>query len=430
MTQMQSALRGIITPEMYEVAEYENRDPERIRGGVAEGQIVIPRNIHHDFKARGIGTGLKTKINANIGTSEEHCSLPEEIKKLKVSEKYGADSVMDLSTGGNLDFIRESIIRQSSVMIGTVPIYTVVTQLIQNGKDLLDMTPDMLFEEIEKQALAGVDFMTVHAGITRRSISFFENDPRILGVVSRGGSMIKNWIKHHQQENPLYEDYDRLMDICEKYDVTLSLGDGFRPGAQADATDRGQVAELLVLGELVDRARKRGIQVIVEGPGHVPLNEIETNVQLEKKICGNAPFYVLGPLTTDIAPGYDHIVGAIGGAIAAAAGVDFLCYVTPAEHLCLPTEEDVKQGVIASKIAAHTADIVKDIPGALERDNIVSKARREFDWETIYKYALDPDLARKRKEESESHGQDHCTMCGSLCAVKRDKEDLSVNSNG
>jgi phosphomethylpyrimidine synthase len=300
----------------------------------------------------------------------------------------------------------------------------VATKLIQNGKELLDMTPDMLFEEIEKQAISGVDFITVHTGITQRSISFFDNDERILGVVSRGGSMIKHWIKHHQQENPLYEEYDRLMNICEKYDVTLSLGDGFRPGAQADSTDRGQIAELLVLGELVDRARKRGIQVMVEGPGHVPLNEIEANVLLEKKICNNAPFYVLGPLTTDIAPGYDHIVGAIGGAIAAAKGVDFLCYVTPAEHLCLPTEEDVKQGVIASKIAAHAADIVKGVAGAMERDNIISKARRDFDWETIYKYSLDPELARRRKESSESQGQDHCTMCGSLCAVKRDKEGI------
>ncbi|MBW1847844.1 MAG: phosphomethylpyrimidine synthase ThiC [Deltaproteobacteria bacterium] len=424
MTQMQSALKGVITPEMRDVAKYENKDPDWICGEVAIGRLVIPKNINHNFEARGIGAGLKTKINANIGTSEEHCNLAEEIKKLKISEKYGVDSVMDLSTGGNLDFARESIIKQSSVMIGTVPIYAVATKLTQDGRDLMDMTADMLFEEIEKQAITGVDFMTVHAGITKQSISFFENDERILGVVSRGGSMIKHWVNHHQQENPLYEEYDRLMDICEKYDVTLSLGDGFRPGAQSDATDRGQIAELLVLGELVDRARKRGIQVMVEGPGHVPLNEVEANVQLEKKICNDAPFYVLGPLTTDIAPGYDHIVGAIGGALAAASGVDFLCYVTPAEHLCLPTEDDVRQGVIASKIAAHAADIVKGVQGALERDNIVSKARRDFDWETIYKYSLDPDLARERKENSESKGQDHCTMCGSLCAVKRDKEDV------
>ncbi len=422
MTQMQSALKGIITPEMCDAAAYEHKDPKWIRDEIAMGRLIIPKNIHHDFKARGIGAGIKTKINANIGTSEEHCNLAEEIKKLQISEKYGADSVMDLSTGGNLDFILESIIARSSVMVGTVPIYAVVTKLIQKGKDLLDMTPDMLFEEIERQARSGVDFMTVHTGITLRSISFLENDERILGVVSRGGSMIKHWVTHHQRENPLYDEFDRLMDICETYDVTLSLGDGFRPGAQADATDRGQIAELLVLGELVDRARKRGIQVMVEGPGHVPLHEIETNVRLEKKICNNAPFYVLGPLTTDIAPGYDHIVGAIGGAIAAACGVDFLCYVTPAEHLCLPTEDDVKQGVIASKIAAHAADIVKGIDGALERDNIISKARRDFDWETIYTHSLDPDLARKRKESSESKGKDHCTMCGSLCAVKRDKE--------
>lgn len=262
--------------------------------------------------------------------------------------------------------------------------------------------------------------MTVHAGITQRSLSFLENSSRVLGVVSRGGSLTRRWMTEHQQENPLYEQYERLLDICEEHDVTLSLGDGFRPGAQADATDRGQIAELLVLGELVERAQKRGVQVMVEGPGHVPLNQIISNVQLQKRLCHQAPFYVLGPLTTDIAPGYDHIVGAIGGALAAAHGADFLCYVTPAEHLCLPTEDDVKQGVVASKIAAHSADAAQGLAPAIERDRRMSQARRSFDWETVYHCALDPELARSRKESSESSQEDHCSMCGSLCAVKTD----------
>ncbi len=422
MTQLQAARKGIITDAMKKVAEYEGYSPEWIRDEVAAGRIVIPKNINHDFVPRGIGNKLKTKVNANIGTSEEHCNLEEEIAKLKIAVKHGADSVMDLSTGGKLDFALRTILDHSEVMVGNVPIYATIAKLGQQDKDVLDMTPDMLFDEIEYQAKEGVDFMTVHCGITRRSISFMDNCERLLGVVSRGGSLIKRWMVYHEQENPLYAQYDRLLDICEQYDVTLSLGDGFRPGSQADATDRGQIAELLVLGELVEKAQKRGIQVMVEGPGHVPLDQVVSNVELQKKICNNAPFYVLGPLTTDIAPGYDHIVGAIGGALAAAHGVDFLCYVTPAEHLCLPNEEDVKNGVIASKIAAHSGDIVKRVPGAIERDHIVSKARRDFDWETIYANSLDPELARDRKENSESQGEDHCTMCGSLCAVKTDRK--------
>ncbi len=429
MTQLQAARKGIITDAIKAVAEYEGYSPAWIRDEVAAGRIVIPKNINHDFVPRGIGNKLKTKVNANIGTSEEHCNLEEEIAKLKIAVKHGADSVMDLSTGGKLDFALRTILDHSEVMVGNVPIYATIAKLGQQGKDVLEMTADMLFDEIEFQAKEGVDFMTVHCGITRRSISFMDNCERLLGVVSRGGSLIKRWMVYHEQENPLYEQYDRLLDICEQYDVTLSLGDGFRPGSQADATDRGQIAELLVLGELVEKAQKRGIQVMVEGPGHVPLDQVVSNVELQKKICNNAPFYVLGPLTTDIAPGYDHIVGAIGGALAAAHGVDFLCYVTPAEHLCLPTEEDVKQGVIASKIAAHSGDIVKRVPGAIERDNIVSKARRDFDWEAIYENSIDPELARDRKENSESHGEDHCTMCGSLCAVKTDRKSAEETAN-
>jgi phosphomethylpyrimidine synthase len=421
MTQLQAALAGKITDEMKIVAESEKVTPEFIMEKVAKGYIVIPKNINHNFKAVGIGKGLSTKINANIGTSEKHCNFDEEIYKLNTAVKYGAHSIMDLSTGGNLDHIRKNMIKESPVMLGTVPIYSVLSKLQVEDKKIVDMTADMLFEEIENHAEMGVDFITVHCGITKHSLAFYERDERLMGVVSRGGSVIKHWMKVHNEENPLYSQFDRLLDICLKYDVTLSLGDGLRPGAQADASDAGQLAELMVLGELVKRSRKAGVQVMVEGPGHIPLNEVIMNVELQKKICDNAPFYVLGPLVTDFAPGYDHIVGAIGGALAAAHGVDFLCYLTPAEHLCLPTEEDVKQGMMASRIAAHAADICKKVPGAIERDHIISKARRDFDWETIYENSLDPELARKRKEESESKEDDYCTMCGKLCAVRTDR---------
>jgi phosphomethylpyrimidine synthase len=305
-------------------------------------------------------------------------------------------------------------------MVGTVPIYAVMSRLIEQNCGFSAMTADMLFNEIENQAEMGVDFMTLHCGVTRRSLKFLDNDPRIIGVVSRGGSLLKRWMINSSRENPLFEQYDRVLDICEKYDVTISLGDGIRPGAGADATDRGQLAELLVLGELTERALKRGVQVLVEGPGHMPLDEIEMNVRLMKKICSNVPFYVLGPLCTDIAPGYDHIVGAIGGALAASFGADFLCYVTPAEHLCLPDVDDVKSGVIASKIAAHSADIVKGIKGASERDLAISRARRELNWAEIYNSSIDPEYARKRKESSAGAGKNVCTMCGHFCAVKTD----------
>lgn len=421
MTQLESALKGIITPEMEIVAKKENRDKEYIRDEVAKGRIVIPKNINHDFSALGIGYGLKTKVNSNIGTSEKHCVIEEELEKLKTSVKYGADSIMDLSTGGDLTAILKLMVNSSPLMVGTVPIYNVMSKLLAEGKAFYDMTADLLFEEIENHAKIGVDFITVHCGITKQSIATYETSDRLLGIVSRGGSLIKQWMKNHKSENPLYAEYDRLLEICAKYDVTLSLGDGMRPGSQYDASDRGQFAELLVLGQLVDRARKRGVQVMVEGPGHIPLDQVEMNVKIMKSICKEAPFYVLGPLVTDIASGYDHITGAIGGALAAGAGVDFLCYVTPAEHLCLPTADDVKQGIIATKIAAHAGDIVKKIPGAIEKDHKVSKARREFDWNTIYANSLDPELAKERKDNSESKDDDYCTMCGKLCAVRTDR---------
>jgi len=420
-TQLQKALKGIVTQEMIDVAKKENADPEWLRNEITLGRIVIPKNINHDFPARGIGNGLCTKINANIGTSEKHCNFSEEIEKMKIAIKYGADAIMDLSTGGDLQMILQQILKESSVMVGTVPIYSVATQLLCKGKKIAQLDPEDLFNEIEFQAKMGVDFVTLHCGVTKSSLSYLNNDERVCGIVSRGGALLKRWITDNNNENPLYEQYNRILDICEQYDVTISLGDGLRPGCGADATDRGQIAELLIQGELVDRARKRGVQVIVEGPGHMPMDQIEMNMKLMKKICHEAPLYVLGPLTTDSAPGYDHIVGAIGGTVAAIHGADFLCYVTPSEHLCLPNANDVKEGVIASRIAAQSADIVKNINGAKQRDYTISKARRDLDWETIYNNAIDPEMARKRRNESESGTEDYCTMCGNLCAVKNDK---------
>jgi len=420
-TQLQQALKGIVTQEMIDVAKKENADPEWLRNEIATGRIVIPKNINHNFPARGIGNRLSTKINANIGTSEKHCNFSEEIDKMKIAMKYGADAIMDLSTGGDLKIILQQILKESSVMVGTVPIYSVATRLLCKGKKIAQLDPEDLFNEIEFQAKMGVDFMTLHCGVTKSSLSYLNNDERVCGIVSRGGALLKRWITDNNNENPLYEQYNRILDICEQYDVTISLGDGLRPGCGADATDSGQIAELLIQGELVDRARKRGVQVIVEGPGHMPMDQIEMNMKLMKKICHEAPLYVLGPLTTDSAPGYDHIVGAIGGTVAAIHGADFLCYVTPSEHLCLPNANDVKEGVIASRIAAQSADVVKNINGARQRDYTISKARRDLDWETIYVNAIDSEMARKRRNESESSTEDYCTMCGNLCAVKNDK---------
>jgi phosphomethylpyrimidine synthase len=417
MTQQSLANEGIVTEAMQQVAQMEGLEPETIRQGVANGTIVIPINTHRSFPARGIGAGLKTKVNANIGTSGEHINLDEEIDKLKVAIAAGADSVMDLSTGGDLDLIRQTIIKESCVMIGTVPIYGVAARLSQDEKEVFRMDTDDLFDEIEKHGEQGVDFITVHCGVTQRSVAALENCHRVAGIVSRGGAILAAWMKHHQRENPLFEYYDRLLEIAFRYDMTLSLGDGLRPGAIADATDRAQVEELTILGDLCRRAREAGVQVMIEGPGHVPLNQVEANVLMEKRLCDNAPFYVLGPLTTDVAPGYDHITGAIGGAIAAAAGADFLCYVTPAEHLRLPTVRDVRDGVIAARIAAHSGDIAKGLPGAAKWDLDMSQCRKALDWEGMYRLAIDPDLARQRRAESESYDKITCTMCGKLCSI-------------
>lgn len=419
-TQLEYAKAGTVTPEMKVVASYENVNPDWLRQEVALGHIVIPKNVNHQFEARGVGAGLSIKVNANIGTSDRHCSLDEEMEKLQVAVKYGADAIMDLSTGGDLRHTLKAIIEQSPVMVGTVPIYSVATRLLAKGGKISELNPEDLFAEIAYQAQAGVDFMTLHCGITQTSVSFLQNHERTCGVVSRGGSILKRWMSDNNRENPLYEQYDRILEICRQYDVTISLGDGFRPGCGDDATDRGQIAELLVLGELVSRAHATGVQVMVEGPGHVPLNQIETNMKIMKRLCNNAPFYVLGPLPTDAAPGYDHIVGAIGGAIAGLHGANFLCYVTPAEHLCLPNVDDVREGVIASRIAAQCADSANNIGNARSRDLSVSKARRELSWEGMFANAINPEQARKRKQESESSDEDHCTMCGNLCAIKND----------
>lgn len=418
-TQLSMAKQGKITPQMQQVAADEGKTPEEIRDLVARGEVVIPYNRQRNFRAVGIGRGLRTKINANIGASSLRSLEEEELHKLDVAVHAGAHSVMDLSTGGNLEEIRRIILEKSPVMVGTVPVYDLATQNKMNP-----LNPDDLFAVIENHARVGVDFITVHCGITRQSLHILDNmqAPRVCGIVSRGGSLMAADIARTGRENPLFEQFDRLCDICFEYDVTLSLGDGLRPGALADANDSAQIAELMILGSLTRRARDRGVQVMIEGPGHVPLHQITAAVQMEKRICDGAPFYVLGPLVTDIAPGYDHITSAIGGAIAAAAGVDFLCYVTPAEHLRLPDANDVHEGVMAARIAAHAGDIAKGIVGARDWDDTMSRARKALDWETMYRLALDPEKARRMREMSEAAGSDVCTMCGPLCAVRTDNE--------
>lgn len=418
MTQIETARSNQITDAMRQVAQKEGLTAETVREKVAAGVVVIPKNRNRNCQACGIGQGLKTKVNANIGTSPSHCNLKEELKKLDIAVAAGADAVMDLSTGGNLDRILQTILKHSPVIVGTVPIYKVVSKLMAENKAAVEMTADDLMEEIEMQAVAGVDFITVHCGITRQSLSVLKGCDRIMGMVSRGGTFLAEWIVAHKEENPLYAQYDRLLEICRQHDVTLSLGDGLRPGAIHDAEDRAQISEMLILGELARRARNAGVQVMIEGPGHVPLGRIAGDVQLQKRLCDNAPYYVLGPLPTDIAPGYDHLVGAIGGAVAAASGVDFLCYLTPAEHLHLPTIQDVHDGVMATRIAAHIGDLEKGLPGAENWDRTMSLARRKFDWDAMYSQAIDPQLARKRRMPTEDHHRDVCTMCGDLCAIK------------
>jgi phosphomethylpyrimidine synthase len=428
MTQLELARQGIISRHMEEIARSEGLDAESVRLGVSAGTIVIPANIHHErAEARGIGQGLATKVNANIGTSPDSCDLVRELNKLDIAIKAGADAVMDLSTGGDLVKIRRAILEKSSVPIGTVPIYQAGVQAVARHDAIVKMTADEPFASISDHCRDGVDFITVHCGVTQRAISLLKEQGRVADVVSRGGAFLMGWMLYNQRENPLYEYFDRLLDIAREYDVTLSLGDGLRPGCLADATDRAQIEELVTLGALVQRSHEGGVQVMVEGPGHMPLNQIQANVLIQKRLCHNAPFYVLGPLVTDIAAGYDHITGAIGGAIAAAAGADFLCYVTPAEHLSLPDPEDVRLGVIASRIAAHAADIAKDIPGAAEHDRQMSQARKRLDWPEQARLALDAQKVQQVHSRHPTSGK-ACSMCGQFCAMQLVSEQLGIST--
>jgi phosphomethylpyrimidine synthase len=424
MTQLETAKKGTISEEMRICAEQEGVSPEFIRQGVEAGNLVVIRNnTHQDIPPLAVGKGLRTKINANIGTSRDRVDLNLELEKVRISAAAGADTLMDLSTGGDIRAIRKAIIKASPLVIGTVPIYQAAAQMLTEKRAIVEMSADDMFRVIEENGEDGVDFITVHCGVTQRSVACIEAEGRLLGIVSRGGSITANWMDCQNRENPLYEYYDRLLEIAKRYDMVLSLGDGLRPGCLADATDRGQVQELIVLGELAKRARDYGVQVMIEGPGHVPIRDIEANIQLQKRLCNGAPFYVLGPLPTDIAPGYDHLTSAIGGAIAGAAGADFLCYVTPSEHLRLPTLEDVKEGIIAAKIAAHIADIAKQLPGAMEKDIKMAKYRKEFNWQGQIDVSIDPERTKAWLERSESAHEEGCTMCGEFCAIKLGKRE-------
>jgi phosphomethylpyrimidine synthase len=418
MTRIETAKKGLITDEIKEVAAAEKISPEMLASDIASGVSVIPINSRHPIKPIGIGRGLTTKVNANIGTSKDKISFDEEIEKLDLLVKYGADAVMDLSTGGPVKDMRRLLLRKSPIAVGTVPIYEAAIFAAEKYGTIAKMTADDIFHVIEDQAEEGVDFVTVHCGVTRRAVERLRDEGRVLDVVSRGGAFLLEWMVYNERENPLYEHYDRLLELSKKYDLTLSLGDGLRPGCLDDATDRSQIEELLTIGELRDRALEYGVQTIIEGPGHVPLNQVELNIRLQKEICKGAPFYVLGPLVTDIAMGYDHIAAAIGGAIAGAAGADFLCYVTPAEHIRLPNLDDVREGLIASKIAGHAADIAKGIPGAIERDREMARCRKNLDWNGQIALSLDPERVKKWRAEIPPTQQDVCSMCGEFCAIR------------
>jgi len=426
-TQMSEARKGIITPEMRAVAAAEGLPPEEIAARVAAGTVAICANHNHrSLKPQGFGQGLRTKVNANIGTSSAYPDPGPELEKLAAAIKAGADAVMDLSTGPDIDGCRRAVIANSPLPVGTVPIYQAAVEAIRTRGSVVAMTGDDLLAVIEKQARDGADFMTLHCGVTMESVSRLRRQGRVTDVVSRGGSFLTGWILHNGRENPLYERYDEVLDIARRYDVTLSLGDGLRPGCLADATDRAQIQELIILGELVKRARQAGVQAMVEGPGHVPLNQVTTNVQIQKRLCEGAPFYVLGPLVTDIAPGYDHITSAIGGAIAASAGADFICYVTPTEHLGLPTPDDVREGVIAARIAGHAADIVKGVKGAVDWDNAMAHARKARDWKRQIELSIDPTKAERIRNERRASSDEVCSMCSEFCAMKIVEEALGT----
>ena len=415
-TQMEAAKKGIVTKEMKIVAEKENMSVEKLMGLMAEGKVVIPANINHkSISPEGIGDGLKTKINVNLGISGDSVDYCREMEKVKLSIEYGAEAIMDLSNYGKTQEFREKLIEYSPAMIGTVPMYDAIGYL---EKDLLDIKAEDFLEVVRAHAKQGVDFVTIHAGINRRTVELFKEDKRKMNIVSRGGSLLFAWMEMTGNENPFYEHYDELLDILREYDVTISLGDAMRPGCIDDSTDAGQITELIELGLLTKRAWEKDVQVMIEGPGHMAMNEIAANMQLEKRLCHGAPFYVLGPLVTDIAPGYDHITSAIGGAIAATHGANFLCYVTPAEHLRLPDINDVKEGIIASKIAAHAADIANGIKGARDRDNAMADARQKLDWDEMFKIALDGKKAKEYFESIPPEEKHSCSMCGKMCAVR------------
>ncbi len=415
-TQMEAAKKGILTPEMKVVVEKEYMEPEKLRELVAKGEVAIPCNINHtSISPEGIGTGLRTKINVNLGISGDCKDYEREMKKVEVALKYGAEAIMDLSNYGKTNEFRRELIAKSPAMIGTVPMYDAIGYL---EKDLLEITAEDFLKVVRAHAEEGVDFVTIHAGINRRTVEAFMREKRKMNIVSRGGSLLFAWMMMTGNENPFYEHYDEVLEILREYDVTISLGDAMRPGCLADSTDAGQIAELVELGNLTKRAWEKDVQVMVEGPGHMAMNEIAANMKLQKRLCHNAPFYVLGPLVTDIAPGYDHITSAIGGAIAAASGADFLCYVTPAEHLRLPDVEDVKEGVIASRIAAHAADIAKGVPHATDADHAMAVARHKVDWEEMFRIAMDEDKARAYFESTPPSDRHTCSMCGKMCAVR------------
>ena len=418
VTQIDFARAGQITPQMKEVAEREHRDPEYIRERVADGRIAIPANIVHikkGMRAFGVGEGLSTKVNVNLGISGDKADATEEWKKVKIAEDFGADAIMDLSNSGKTRQFRQQLIDETPLMVGTVPMYDAIGYM---EKPLVKLTKDDLFEVVRAHAEDGVDFMTIHCGINKSVTKTFKETGRLMNIVSRGGSLLFGWMEATGNENPFYEFYDELLEICHEYDVTISLGDSCRPGCLYDSNDATETAEMIELGKLCKRAWAAGVQVMVEGPGHMALDEIAANMKLQKRLCHNAPFYVLGPLVTDIGVGYDHITAAIGGAISASSGADFLCYVTPAEHLCLPNAQDVLDGLMATKIAAHAADIAKKVPHARDMDDKMGQARRKLDWDAMWKCALDPVTGKKRYEESPAATEGTCTMCGKMCAVR------------
>lgn len=424
MTQLEQARKGQISPEMEKVAENEGIEIQKMVRRISKGLIVIPKNVNGKTSPLGIGKGLRTKVNANIGSSSELEDVSWEVEKARIAVKYGSDTLMDLSTGPQFKKVRKAIMKEITVPIGTVPIYEAAIGALQSKGAIVNMDEDDMFRAIINQAKEGVDFVTVHCGVTQDTVEKVKESDRIMGIVSRGGAFTAAWILKNQKENPLYKNYDYLLEIAREYDVTLSLGDGLRPGCTHDSTDIPQLSELSILGKLVERAREKGVQVMVEGPGHVPLHQIEKNIQIQKKVCKGAPFYVLGPLVTDIAPGYDHITSAIGGALAAGAGADYLCYVTPAEHLSIPDEEDVKEGVIASRIAAQAADISKGIGSAWYAENKMAHARKAFNWDLQFDLALDHEKPRKYRERRPSPKEDMCTMCGEFCAIKLVRDNI------